>query len=181
MSESTTNPPEGASHGTPGEIPVDTANLLAARYGLQRPRRRWPLLISVSVSATSLVGILIWAALSSVNPVIDGRLQAFEVLSDTAVRTSFLVRTDTDMTEPGTCVVRAQDRQRIDVGYALVSVASTEGRDVVIDYTLTTRKPAHIVELLGCGTGDGIPAGVPGPQFPPGVRAPDQIAPGRAP
>lgn len=181
MSESATNPPEGDRHDSPGVNPVDTATMLAARYGLHRPQRRWPLLISVTVSAISLVGVLIWAALSSVNPAIDGRLQSFEVLSDTAVRTSFLVRTGADLSESGICVVRAQDRQRIDVGYALVSVAPTAGRDVVVDYTLTTRKPAHVVELLGCGIGDGIPAGVPQPQFPPGVRAPDQIAPGRAP
>ena len=177
MPASNTPVPDSAA----GDSAAEIAAMLAARYGTDQRRRRWPLLLSVSLSAAGLVGILVWAALSSANPPIDGRLQSFEVLSSTQVRTSFLVRTRSDVAVPGVCVVRAQDRQRIDVGYAVVAIAPTQGRDVVVDYTLTTRKPAHIVEVLGCGRGQDIPPGVPAPQFPPGVRAPEQIAPGRAP
>lgn len=170
-----TPPPESAASDDA------VAAMLAARYGTSRPRRRWPLVVSVSLSAASLIGVLFWAAATTTNPEIDGRLQSFSVVSDTRVDLRFLVRTRADVTEPGLCVLRAQDRQRIDVGYSLVTIEPTDGADALLTYPLTTRKAAHIVELLGCGLGDQIPRGVPEPQFPPGVRAPEQVAPGRAP
>lgn len=70
------------------------------------------------------------------------------------------------------CVVRAQNSQRIDVGYTVIPIPS--GNDLEeVSYSLRTLAPAFIVEILTCvKSGEAIR--VPGPQFPAGVAPPPQ-------
>jgi len=70
------------------------------------------------------------------------------------------------------CVVRAQDSQRVDVGYSVIPIPS--GKDYVqMDYSLRTLARAYAVEVLTCVL-SGEPTRVPGPQFPAGIAPPPQ-------
>lgn len=73
------------------------------------------------------------------------------------------------------CVVRAQDFDHFDVGFAVVPVSA--GVDSV-EYELATLERPLAVDIEACDTD---PYALPGPQFPPGVRPPAQAAPGLAP
>jgi len=71
-----------------------------------------------------------------------------------------------------TCVVRAQDPDRVDLGYATTDIEAGETY-VQSTYSLRVLGPAAVVEVLTC-----VPSGeqlrVPGPQFPPGIVPPQQ-------
>jgi len=69
------------------------------------------------------------------------------------------------------CVLRAQDRTRVDVGYAVIDIPA-QPSDVTVTYELAVLAPAFLAEVLGCSA-QGQPQ-VPAPQFPPGVPAPSQ-------
>jgi hypothetical protein len=76
------------------------------------------------------------------------------------------------------CVIRAQNEQRSDVGYATVEIAG--GASLVnFQYTLRTESAAVLAEVLGCGASTKLR--VPTPNFPPGAKIPLQDAPGVAP
>jgi hypothetical protein len=139
------------------------------RYGLnRRPVGRWAV---VSIVLAVFVGVLAWVAVAVSSDNVATRLITWEVVGPDHVDITYQVRPD-----PGTaiqCVLRAQDENRIDVGYASVTVPPQPADDVVIStYALRTLAPAYTVELLGCATG--APPRVPPPQFPPGVVPPDQ-------
>jgi hypothetical protein len=156
-----------------------TAALLEVRYGRRDSDRR--ILAVVLALGVLLVGFLTWSTLIGTSTPISARLVTYTLDSDVRTTVTFMVRTDERAQGPFTCVLRAQGEQRIDVGYALVSIAPTAGAERTLSYPLTTRAPARIVEVLGCGAGLDRPIDVPAPQFPPGVRPPEQVAPGRAP
>jgi hypothetical protein len=161
----------------------DIQQMLEARYGtgaqVRSEDRR--ILGSVVVLSTALIAFLIWATLIGATPAASGTLLRYSLLSDEQVRVTFQVRTRSGLEGPFTCVLRAQDAERIDVGYALVRIPPTDGSTQVVDYDLTTRSRGRVIEVLGCGEGLQAPRDVPDPQFPPGVRPPDQQPPGRAP
>lgn len=73
------------------------------------------------------------------------------------------------------CVLRAQDFDHFDVGFAVVPVAA--GVDSV-EYEMATLERPLAVDVEACETD---PYALPGPQFPPGVRPPVQAAPGLTP
>jgi hypothetical protein len=162
----------------PQDDPV-VARMLAARYGTRNRDRR--LVVVIAVLAAALLSFLTWATLVGATPPAAGTLLTYSLTSDSEVRVTFEVRTRPGLEGPFTCVLRAQDPQRIDVGYALLDIRATDGAIETIVYGLTTRSRARVVELLGCDQGTDIPKTVPEPQFPPGVRAPDQAPPGRTP
>lgn len=135
---------------------------MRARYGLDRPRRGTRVLAVIVVLA--FVGALAYVGWNLAHPSVSGRLITWTVAAPDRVDLTF------DINVPrATCVLRAQDDQHIDVGYA--SVEAT-GRT---DYRLHTLAPAYVVEILGCSA-DGAPQVIP-PQFPPGVVPPVQPAP----
>ena len=154
--------------------------MLAARYGTSKGTDR-RVGVVVAVLAASLAGYLWWAFFVGANPAVSAKLLTYDISSDTSVTVIFETKTRPGLAGPFTCVIRAQDSQRIDVGYALYDVRPTNGDKRTNTWTLTTRKPAQFVEVLACDTGTARPAKAPAPQFPPGVRAPEQVLPGRAP
>jgi uncharacterized protein (DUF58 family) len=157
----------------------EVTRMLAARYGTRNQDRR--LVVVIAVCAAALLGFLSWATLVGATPPASGTLLTYSLSSDSEIQVSFQVRTRPGLEGPFICVLRAQDAQRIDVGYALVDIRATDGATQTVTYTLSTRTRGRVVEVLGCDQGTDIPPTVPQPQFPPGVLAPEQSPPGRAP
>lgn len=160
--------------------PEQVQAMLAARYGTTRGTDR-RLTAVVAILATALAGYLWWAFFVGRNPAVNATLLTYDITSESTVSIVFETTTRPGLQGPFTCVIRAQDNQRIDVGYALYDVRPTNGDKRTNVWTLTTRKPAQFVEVLACGQGRERPADAPAPQFPPGVKAPEQVTPGRAP
>ena len=142
---------------------------MQARYGLdRRPVGRW---IGISVVVLAFVGALIYVGFGITSSSTTTRLVQWDAKAPDHVDITFQATTDTQ--RPLTCVVRAQDKNRIDLGYATVTIpADPTGRVVTKTYPLRTLAPAYTAELLGCQAGEA--PRVPGPQFPPGVVPPDQ-------
>ena len=137
------------------------------RYGLdRRPIGRW---IAVVVLVLSFVAVLAFVGFGVTRSPIEPRLVTWEVVAPDRVDMTIEVRRPA--ADEVQCVLRAQDVNRIDVGYAVVTIPAGSG-EVSLDYSLRTLAPAYTAELLGCATG-GLP-GVPPPQFPPGVVPPEQ-------
>jgi len=136
------------------------------RYGLGR-RSRWPMVIGISLSL-SLALALAWATVVASRSAVAVDLRSWKAASD-HVDLSFTVARRSP--EPVTCVIRAQDRTRADVGYATVVVNPT-AEVTTVRYALATIAPAYVVEVLGCSA-DGPPRVIE-PQFPPRVVPPDQ-------
>jgi hypothetical protein len=131
-------------------------------------RSRRTLALVIVVIALFLAAVA-WATVNMGRESAQYRLLTWSVTSPTLATLEFEVRNPTD--EPAICIVRAQDENRVDVGYSRVTVpARTEY--VRVPYELATLAPAFAVELLGCEAG-GEP-NVPPPNFPPGVAPPQQ-------
>lgn len=140
---------------------------MRARYGLGR--RNWTTLALIVVAVVAFGIALIFLVFSLSSDRVQSRLLAWEIVSDDRVDITFEVRPPDD--RQVSCVLRAQDVTRADVGYATVLIPT--GTSYFIDtYPMRTLIPAYTAELLGCGFADSL--NVVPPQFPPGVVPPDQ-------
>ncbi len=141
---------------------------LRARYGVgRRPWGAYLAAIIVIVGFAAALGFVIYNVLA---PNIQPKLLAWRVVSADHVAVTFEVRRSgaTDVS----CVIRAQDESRADVGYAVVTLPAGPAY-VQQTYDLRTLAPAYVVDVIGCGTAN-PPERVPPPQFPPGVVPPAQ-------
>jgi hypothetical protein len=136
------------------------------RYGLGH-RSRWPMALGLSL-ALGLAALLAWGTISLSRSAVAVDLRSWSAASD-HVDLTFTVARRTN--EPLTCVIRAQDRSRADVGYATLVVRPT-GEATTVRYALATIAPAYVVEVLGCSA-EGPPRVIE-PQFPPRVVPPSQ-------
>lgn len=164
----------------PGASAQDVQRMLSARYGSPGHSNRKTVAI-VSLLAAALAAYLWWAFFVGANPAVTASLLTYDITSPSSVTVTFETKTRPGLQGPFTCVIRAQDDERIDVGYALFDVRPTNGAPRTIEWVLTTRRAAQFVEVLACDQGVERPAKAPAPQFPPGVLPPQQVAPGRAP
>jgi hypothetical protein len=147
---------------------------MQARYGTAR-RGTTPFLITVLVL---IIVAACWGGwhYKQSNPIVSSRLAAFKVISDNQVNITAEVSRPANTTTY--CVLRAQNIRRIDVGYSTVTVPA--GREtVVFTYPLNTESLAVVAEVLKCSAT--LPMRVPPPDFPPGVKIPNQPLPGVAP
>lgn len=144
------------------------------RYGVRR-RRVVPVLVGILIAGV-VSGSLAYATFRQQNPSVSSQLLTFEVVSPNQVNVTWELSRGTQLATY--CVVRAQDISRTDVGYATVTV--TGGTDYEqITYPLTTNGQAVLAEVLGCSNSENMR--VPPANFPPGVKIPEQVAPGVAP
>lgn len=110
------------------------------------------------------------------NPALDWGLRSFSVDSDQKVSVVWeIARQENKDTY---CVLRAQDEKRMDVGYATVLIAAGPAKTTMA-YQMNTESLAVLVEVLGCAYQPEMR--VPPANFPPGVKIPEQVAPGFAP
>lgn len=144
------------------------------RYGV-RQRRVAPILVGLLIAAVVSGGLAV-ANFKAQNPSISSQLLAFEVTSPTQVSVTWEVSRGTQSTTY--CVLRAQDIRRTDVGYAIVTIPAGTNYEQPT-YSLTTNGEAVLAQVLGCS--NSMTMRVPPPDFPPGVKIPDQVAPGVAP
>lgn len=140
---------------------------LKSRYGVGR--RPWGTIALSAAVIVAFFAAVIFVGVMMARPSVDSNLLTYTVVSAERIDVTFDVRTG----NPGdvTCVLRAQDESRADVGYAIVPLSVTDGYEQVT-YSLRTIAPGYIIEVLGCAVGT-EPA-VPGPQFPAGVIPPEQ-------
>lgn len=128
-------------------------------------------MIAIAVVALAFVGVLAWIAVVQSAEPARSRLVSWKVLGPDRVDLTIQVAPNPDAEI--ICVLRAQDSNRIDVGYATVTFPPGPRDPAVIDtYALRTLAPAYTAELLGCEIGE-APRVAP-PQFPPGVAPPQQ-------
>lgn len=140
---------------------------MITRYGLDR--RPWGTMIGAGILVVGFALALVFVTTGLSRDTVTATLVSWDDSAPDHVSVSFDVQRQG--TDTVTCVIRAQDKSRADVGYADISIppgAST----LRIDYELRTLAPAYVVELLGCSVG--LAANVRQPQFPPGVVPPDQ-------
>lgn len=140
---------------------------MVERYGI-RPTSRWTL-AAVALLALAFIAAIALVAVRLAAPSIQYRVLAWNVVAADHVDITFDVRRGE--LQDVTCVLRAQDEQRVDVGYATVEIPRGTTYEQ-LTYPLRTLAPAYIAEVLGCAAG-GSP-NVIGPQFPPGVVPPPQ-------
>ena len=140
-----------------------------------RQRRATPIIVGILIAA-AVSGGLAFANFKQQNPSVSSQLLAFEVTSPTQVSVTWEVSRGTQSTTY--CVLRAQDIRRTDVGYAIVTIPAGTAYEQPT-YSLTTNGEAVLAQVLGCA--NSIQMRVPPPDFPPGVKIPEQVAPGVAP
>lgn len=137
------------------------------RYGI-RPRRTF--LISTLASISLLVaGGLLWFIGSSLSSGGDIALVQWKEIGINQVQVRWTVQRADN--EPVTCIIRVQDRDRFDVGYAVGRVRNTLARpDLTV--TIATRGEIYAVDTPTCVVGDG--ANLVGSHFRPGLLPPAQ-------
>lgn len=138
------------------------------RYGFTR--KSWGLTTLIILVVLGFAAALVFVTLSLSQNSVQFRLLAWNDLAVDRVDVTFEVRKPADMAV--LCVVRAQDENRIDVGYVEIDIPA--GSEYVqLTYPLRTLAPAYTAELLTC-VESGEPTRVPGPQFPAGIAPPEQ-------
>jgi len=147
---------------------------LQARYGISRGRST-AFFFGILIAVLVLVSVA-YAYYRTKNPEISARLQSFSVISDELVLVDWQVNRVKNQTIY--CVIRAQDDQHRDVGYATFAI---DGKSEASHFTygLATTGRAVLTEILGCATSPVMR--VPPANFPPGVKIPNQSPPGVAP
>lgn len=154
----------------PKELPEN----LQLRYGVRRSRL-FPIIVGVLIAGV-VAGGTAFASFRQQNPSVSSQLLTFDVASESLVNITWEVKRGAGSTTY--CVVRAQDIRRTDVGYATVLIAPGAAYEQV-SYPLVTNGQAVLAELLGCSANKKMR--VPPANFPPGVKIPEQPAPGVAP
>jgi hypothetical protein len=123
-----------------------------------------------------IVATVAFTVYRSINPQVAGELTSFTVVSDHQIDMQWrVVRPAQQQTF---CVVRAQDRNRFDVGYATVAIPAGD-KTTRATYSLATSSRAVLAQVLGCSSSPTMH--VPPANFPPGVKIPVQPSPGVAP
>lgn len=138
------------------------------RYGLDR--NPWPLRIVAALVVAGYAALLVFFAVRVTDQPINASLLVFQQPQPDRLDITF------DVNKPAglavTCVLRAQDADRVDIGYASTAVDAAPDY-VQQTYPMRVLGQAMYVEVLACGPTD-EPLRVPPPAFPPGVAAPEQ-------
>jgi Domain of unknown function (DUF4307) len=136
------------------------------RYGMdRRPTAGAALSVLLALAFIATLG---WVTWSTTRGGVQADLRSWRAYPD---HVDVVVAVSTASPGAVTCVIRAQDRTRADVGYANVTLPSAL-EPTTVTYRLHTIVPAYVVEVLGCAVGQA--PRVTGPQFPPGVVPPAQ-------
>ena len=144
---------------------------LHERYGI-KPKSRWRWVLAAG-AAGAAVGLFIWIGLG-LGSGDDTRLIQWEAQGETVTIKWSAVRFDN---APVVCVLRAMDKDRFDVGFAITKVAAPAFEPQRLS-TLRVRGDVYAVDNPSCETD---PANLPSPHFRPGFLPPSQDLPLAAP
>lgn len=141
---------------------------LQDRYGYRPASKIW---IGLGVVlCIALLGLGVFLANNVGNPETSYKLLAFNPAAADHTTVTFEVRHD-----PATsvrCVLRVQDKDHVDLGYAEVTIPPGKNYNQV-SYQVATNDFGYAAEVLGCAPmGDPLP--VYPPQFPPNAPNPPQ-------
>ena len=127
---------------------TDPTEILATRYGADRPRRRGRALALGIVVAVALTAWAVWAAASQGGQPIDAELTAYNVVSDHEVQ----VKVDVQIHDAGTtatCLVRATAEDHTVVGE--LNLTADQLRAAEGDWIpVRTERRATTAELVDC-------------------------------
>lgn len=141
---------------------------IRSRYGLDRSP--WPRRAIVGTLLAGYAAAAAWVAFELEDTPVESQLLVWQQVERDRVDITYEVRRSAD-TEV-TCVLRSQDFARTDVGYA--DVVLEPGTEYVQQtYSMRVLGAAAIAEVLDCQP-SGERLNTPGPQFPPGIAAPQQ-------
>jgi len=138
------------------------------RYGLDRSP--WPGRLLAIAVITGFVAAMVYVGVQLARTPIEAQLLVWQQPSPDRIDITFEVRRPASLDVR--CVLRAQDADRVDVGYAEALVPAGSNY-VQQTYQMRVIAPVGVVEILGCGDA-GQPQRVPPPAFPPGVVPPEQ-------
>lgn len=134
--------------------------------------------VAAVVLAVLALGGFWFAARQNTTTLVPAQLVRYAPLDANQVEFSWRMDPyDDQLNEPGTCVFRAQDKSKIDVGYVYIPLPMER---TMAEYRMNTLALASTVELLGCEIGE-LSEGIAEPVFRPGRIPPAQQAPGYAP
>ena len=150
-------------------VPIE----LYERYGL-KPRNRL-LLTAVWGGAFLIIGYLFMQIIQGQQSNIETRLISWEVSSPTTVEITWNVSQSSN--QPLVCIIRAQDSQQFDVGFAIFE-ASDPSKVSQFTQTLRTTTSAYAVINPTC---EQNVSALTGPHFRPGLLPPAQNSPLFAP
>ena len=124
------------------------SELLAQRYGADRPRRRAVIVVLVAILAAVFVGWVLWAAWQHSNPAIDADVSAYRIVDEHRAEAKVVARyrdADTD----GTCLLRATAEDHTIVGE--LNITADELRAAKGTWIpLRTEREATTVTLVRC-------------------------------
>lgn len=156
------------THSRTATPPAQWPPHIRARYGVG-PRRWWvPVaLVGLGLLFATAVAVMGWRIAT---PALAAGVHSYDTLSDTQME----ITIDLERREavPANCVLRARASDGFDVGYQVVTLPPATGR-TRHTWVLPTAYRALVGELLGCAS-QGLPPGVVGGQFRPGVLPPGQ-------
>ena len=147
---------------------------LQQRYGYKKSTFGRTLFSIVMTGVIVAGGMFVY--LKSKTPDVGWSLRTFVVTSDTKSTVSWQVSRPAKQVTY--CVLRAQDINRNDVGYATVTIAAGDPVENVT-YQLSTESKPILIEVLACSASPTMR--VAPAHFPPGVAIPAQDPPGVAP
>jgi len=150
-------------------VPIE----LYERYGLKT--RNSLLLTAVWGAAFLIVGYLFLQIIHGQQSNVETRLISWEVSSPTTVEITWNVSQSSN--QPLVCIIRAQDSQQFDVGFAIFE-ASDPAKVSQFTQTLRTNKGAYAVINPTC---EQNVSALTGPHFRPGLLPPAQNSPLFAP
>jgi hypothetical protein len=130
------------------EAVTDPTEILATRYGADRPRRRGLAITIGSLVALALLAWAIWAMAAQEDPAIDAELTAYDVVSshEVKVKVDAQVR---DADTAGTCLVRATAEDHTVVGELTLTAAELQAASG--DWiSVRTERRATTAEVVRC-------------------------------
>jgi hypothetical protein len=127
---------------------TDPTEILASRYGADRPRRRGLAIALGAVFAVALLTWAVWAAVSQEQKPVDAEVTAYDVVSSHEVR----VKVDVHIHDAGTratCLVRATAEDHTVVGE--LNLTADQLEDSEGDWIpVRTERRATTAELVHC-------------------------------
>jgi len=139
-----------------------------------QPGKPWFLVIVAAIFVLVIGAFVTTGITRVINPPLNEKLLAWEINDKNNVEVIFEINRPIDMNV--WCLVRSQDFNMTDIGYAILEIPQDGSDYKQINYVLKTASEAFTVEIMNCDD-DPKSSLFPAPQFAPGVEIPQQDPP----